>query len=119
MVNQLCNSGQNETKEHMEKCDFTKEMLENLDMGKEEDKLVLWRKLTCALHKLYNKKDVNKDYIVKESENMQNPDRVSNVLPVPREETRQWGHEGITTLAVEANSARDMSVGTVICDHPP
>ena len=28
----------------MEKCDFTKEMPENLDMGKEEDKLVLWRK---------------------------------------------------------------------------
>ena len=40
--------GGNETQEHMES-DFTKEMRENLDMGKEADKLVLWRKLTCAL----------------------------------------------------------------------
>ena len=111
----------------MEKCDFTKEMRENLDMGKEEDKLVLWRQLTCNLRKLYNNKDVNKDLnkanepysIVRESENMQNPDRVSNVLPVPREETRQGGREGITTHAVEAYSAWDMCVRAVICNQPP
>ena len=32
MVCRLCNSGENETQEHMEK-----EMWKNLDMGKEED----------------------------------------------------------------------------------
>ena len=37
----LCNSGENETQEHMESCDFTKEMRANLNMGKEEDKVVL------------------------------------------------------------------------------
>ena len=45
----------------MDICDFTKKILQNLDMGKKEDKLVLWRKLTRALRKLYNNKDVNKD----------------------------------------------------------
>ena len=31
----LCNSGENETQEHMENCDFTKEMRANLNKGKE------------------------------------------------------------------------------------
>ena len=83
-----------------------KKMRENLDMGKEADKTVLQRKL-------YNNKDANKDLNktnepdskVEESENMQNPDRIRNVLPVPHEETRQGGHEGITTHAVGAYSA--------------
>ena len=54
-----------------------------------------------------------------ESEIMLSSDRVSNVLPVPSEETRPGGREGNTTHAVEAPSARDMSVGEVIGDHPP
>ena len=61
MACRLCKSGENETQEHMEKCKFTKEMSENLDMGKEADKIVLWRKLNRALQKLYNNKDANKD----------------------------------------------------------
>ena len=68
--------GENETQEHMKHCDFTKEMRANLNMGKEEDKLVIRRKLTRALWKLYTGKDVNKEFsknnepdsIVKESE---------------------------------------------------
>ena len=65
-------------------------------MGGKEDKLVLWRKLTRALRKLYNNKDVNKDLsktnepdsIVKECKckNMQNLERLSNVVPVTHEE---------------------------------
>ena len=63
-------------------------------MGKEADKTVLQRKL-------YNNKDANKDLNktnepdskVEESENMQNTDRIRNVLPVPKEETRQRGRE--------------------------
>jgi len=62
----------------------------------------------------------NKTYsITKESEKRLSPDRVSNVLPVPSEETRPGGCEGNTTHAVEAFSAQDMSVGAVIFDHPP
>ena len=86
-------------------------------MRKEEDKVVLWRKLTRALRKLYTGKDVNKEFsknnepdsIAKESENMLSPDRVSNVLPVPSEESRPGGREGNTTHTVEASSARDMN----------
>ena len=59
----LCNSHENETQENMDRCDFTKEMRANLNMGKEEDKVVLWRKLTRALSKLYSSKDVNRELI--------------------------------------------------------
>ena len=61
MVCRLFKSGENETQEHMEKCNFIKKMRENLEMGKEADKIVLWRKLTHALQKLYNNKDANKN----------------------------------------------------------
>ena len=52
-------------------------------MGKEADKIVLWRKLTRGLRKLYNNKDAYKDLnqtnepdsIVEKSENMQKPTR--------------------------------------------
>ena len=40
-----------------------REMRANLNIGKEEDKVVLWRKLTRALSKLYSSKDVNKKFI--------------------------------------------------------
>ena len=36
-------------------------MRANLDMGKEADKLILWRKLTCVLQTLYNNKEANKE----------------------------------------------------------
>ena len=66
------------------RCDLTKEIRANLNLGKEEDKVVLWRKITCALRKLYTNKDVNEelsknnetDFIAKESVNMLSPDRV-------------------------------------------
>ena len=44
MVCILHKIGENETQKHMEKCDFTKEIRENFDMGKEDNKLVKWRK---------------------------------------------------------------------------
>ena len=57
---QLCKSGEDETQEHLEKCDFTKEMRKNLNLGKREDKIVLWRKITRALKDLYTpNKNVN------------------------------------------------------------
>ena len=39
--------------------------------------------------------------------------------PVPDEETRTRGREGPRTSAGVATSARDMSVGEGISDHPP
>ena len=82
-------------------------------------------KITRALKDLYNPKiNVDNDnknnstqYEYKltkgESENKLNPEGTSCVLPVPSKETYQRGPSGITTHAVEAICARDMSVGVV------
>ena len=35
----LCTTGENETQEHLEKCEFTTEMRKNLDLGKRDDKI--------------------------------------------------------------------------------
>ena len=61
MACRLCKSVENKTQEHMERCEFTKERRENIDMGKELDKIVLLRNLPRELRKLYNNKDANKD----------------------------------------------------------
>ena len=42
-----------------------------------------------------------------------------HTYPVPDEETRTRGREGPRTSAGVAISARDMSVGEGISDHPP
>ena len=95
---QLCNSGENETQEHLERCDFTREMRTNLDLGKLKDKVVLWRKLTRALQNVYTtNKNVNKESST---------------------HNENYSCDGNTTHAFEAFSARDMSVGVVICDRP-
>ena len=52
-----------------------------------------------------------------DSENSPNQ-KGSEVPPVTREETCQGDREGITTHAVVANSARDISVGAGIGDYP-
>ena len=49
MACRLCTSGKNETQEHLEKCEFTKDIRKNLD-------LVLWRKMTGALKDIYEPK---------------------------------------------------------------
>ena len=54
----LCTTGENETQEHIEKCKFTTEMRNNLDLGKGDDKIVLWRKITRALKKIYEPKSI-------------------------------------------------------------
>ena len=41
-----CESGENETQEQFPSCDFTKEIRKTLELTKETDKLVLWRKFT-------------------------------------------------------------------------
>ena len=93
MESRYCELGENQTQEHFESCDFTKEMRLSLDLKQETDQLVLWRKLTRA-----------SKYVVQ---------------PVTREQTRQGDPEGITTHAVVAISAQDISVGKVIGYCPP
>ena len=51
-------SGKEETQEHLEECDFTIEMRKTLDLKKETDKLILWRRITHALKDLYDKKQI-------------------------------------------------------------
>ena len=57
----LCTSGENETQDHLEKCEFTRDMRKNLDLELRDDKIVLWRKITRALNEIYeHKTNVNK-----------------------------------------------------------
>ena len=56
MACRLCTSGEDETQDHLERCNFTKEMRENLDLNLREDKIVLWRKITRALKDIYDNK---------------------------------------------------------------
>ena len=49
-----CKSGVNNTQEHLETCKFTKEMRTNLYLGKREDKIVVWRKITRVLKNVYD-----------------------------------------------------------------
>ena len=63
MACRLCTSGEDETQDHLERCNFTKEMRENLNLTLREDKILLWRRITRVLKDIYeNNKDViNKD----------------------------------------------------------
>ena len=56
MACRLCTSRENETQEHLEKFNFTKNMRKNLDLNIREDKIVLWRKITRALKDTYEPK---------------------------------------------------------------
>ena len=93
MQSRLCKSGKDETQEHLEKCDFTKEIKKNLNLGKRDEKIVL---ITRALKDLYtpktsvdkNKSTKNEYNLTKgEIENRLNPEGASHALPVPSEET--------------------------------
>ena len=63
MACRLCTSGEDETQDHLERCNFTKEMRENLNLTLRDDKIVLCRRITRALKDIYenNKHVVNKD----------------------------------------------------------
>ena len=53
------------------------------------------------------------------SESTPNPEGHGEALPATDRETCPRGREGLLTHAVVAISARDMSVGELISDHPP
>ena len=60
MACRLCTSGEDETQDHLERCNFTKEMRENLNLTLRDDKIVLWRRITGALKDIYEN---NKDFV--------------------------------------------------------
>ena len=45
-----------ETQEHLEKCNFTKDMRKNIDLNIREDKIVPWRKIARAFKDTYEPK---------------------------------------------------------------
>ena len=133
MACRLCTSGENETQDHLERCSFTKEMRENLDLTIREDKRVLWRRITRTLKDIYVN---NKDIVINDTQNIlpnkgnietgtvdcestPNLEGQGEALPASDRETCTRGCEGLVTQAVVATSARDMSVGKLIGDHPP
>ena len=50
-----CTSGEDETQEHLEKCEFTKAMRKNFELENEREHMILWRKINRALKELYKK----------------------------------------------------------------
>ena len=54
MTCRYCPSGENETQEHMIECEFTSDIRRGLDLNKEKDTIVFWRKLNTKLYKVYN-----------------------------------------------------------------
>ena len=49
-----CTSGEEETQEHIETCDFSSEMRKKLNLNKEREHMILWRKITWKLNEVYN-----------------------------------------------------------------
>ena len=123
-----CTSGLRETQNHIEECTFFRKYRDTLDMTKGEHKLIFWRRVTRVLKDL---KNANKD-MFDHTIDVIKPDQINDATrsetcsseqgrasPVSDGETRTRGREGLRTYASVAISARDMSVGEGIYDHPP
>ena len=61
----ICNAGRyrtmgaDETQKHLEECEFTWKMRKSLNLEIEWERMILWRKITRALKKLYQNKNNN------------------------------------------------------------
>ena len=113
-----CNTGSDETQEHIEKCTgFSKER-GKLDLSDGEGKLAFWRRVVYKLKymKLNDKNfsDVS-DGVMDSSICVTSEDQATMPVntSVPNEEAREGGREGLRISAGAALSARDMSVGEV------
>ena len=49
MACRLCTSGEDETQDHLERSNFTKERRENLKLILRYDKIAFWRRITSAI----------------------------------------------------------------------
>ena len=102
---------------------------ESLDLTIREHKLIFWRRITHILKdlKIANKDMFDNNLGVIEPENHINdttqsetyPSGQVHASPVSDRETCTRGREGPRTYAGVAISARDISVGDMISDHPP
>ena len=54
MTCRYCATGEEETQVHMERCEFTTKLREGLNIEKERDHIVLWRKKNTKLYKEHN-----------------------------------------------------------------
>ena len=124
-----CNSWEDETQEHLERCTFTSEMRRNLDLTKEREHLILWRKINKNLRELHRNANLNTK---KEVMGMAQPLKLRPFMQggrVGSETSTDSPNESEVscyiilegpTQATEAISALDMSVDAVIiCDDPP
>ena len=120
-----CNTGEQETQEHIETCSYFAKERETLNLEEGKDKLIFWRRVIYVLKcmKLQNK-DLFDHRIgaVDPSAATTSEDlavRQVHTYPVSDEEARIRGCEGPRTSAGVATSAWDMSGGEGISDHPP
>merc|ERR1711892_560521 len=113
-----CNTGSDETQEHIEKCTgFSKER-GKLDLSDGEGKLAFWRRVVYKLKymKLNDKNFFDLSIGVMDS-SMCVTSEDQAIMPVntsvPNEEAREGGREGLRISAGVALSVRDKSVGEV------
>ena len=106
---------------------------EGLDLTIRKEKILFWRRVTRNLKDIYvNNKDIvnNETHTILpmngvvemntvRCESQPNPEVQGEALPVSDRETCPRGCEGLDTYAGVAISARDISVGAVIDNHPP
>ena len=55
MTCRYCCTGEEETQEHMETCEYTATLREGLNINNEREHIILWRKINRKLFKEYNK----------------------------------------------------------------
>ena len=121
-----CTTGGNETQQHIEECTFFNTYNGTLDLSKGGDKLIFWRKVISALKllklankELFDHKSSAIDTVNDAPRSETGSTEQVHTLPVYDGETRTRNREGLRTSAGVAASARDMSVGAEIYDHPP
>ena len=129
-----CSTGEDETQEHMENCEFSSEIRKGLNLAKERDLIIMWRKLNTKLYKVYNKvssreenlrrlglyipdntKEINK---IRKNRIGQNSDEECTNSPDVNGEACEHFREELEFHATAASRARDMQVDAVII-HPP
>ena len=129
-----CSTGEDETQEHMENCEFSSEIRKGLNLVKERDLIIMWRKLNTKLYKVYNKvssreenlrrlglyipnntKEIN---MIRKNRIGQNSDEECTNSPDVNGEACEHIREVLEYHATVASRARDMQVDAVII-HPP
>ena len=108
-----CTSGENETQDHLERCSYFNTKREGLDLTIRMQKVIFWRRVTRTLKDLYvnNKDNVNNNTHIILPEQGDIGNYTGNCVSQPNP-------NGLKRSCV-AISARDISVGEMIDDHPP